>query len=89
MDELRTRFDMAGRQLQVAGTAVRKFARSSMREFTAAMQASREPMTTLLRAFRLAGRHIVRDATAAWREVAPAGRGLLRRPVLRGERRPA
>lgn len=87
--EMRTRLDMAGRRLQVAGTAARRFARSSMREVTGAVKASREPMTALVRTFRLAGRHIMRDATAAWHEVAPALAGMLKFPVVRGARRAA
>ncbi len=70
--EMKTRLDFAGTRLQVAGTAARKFARGSMREVTGAVKASREPMTALWRNVRLAGRHIVREATAAWNEVVPA-----------------
>lgn len=72
MAELKTRLDFAGSRLQVAGSAARKFARGSMREVTGAVKASREPMTALLRNVRLAGRHIVREAAAAWHEVVPA-----------------
>jgi hypothetical protein len=31
----------------------------------------------------------VRDATAAWHEVVPARKGVLKLPVARGARRPA
>lgn len=87
--EMKTRLDRAARRLQVAGMAARRFGRSSMREVTGAVRASREPMTTLLHTFRLAGRHIMRDATAAWREAAPAFAGMLKLPAARAARRAA
>jgi hypothetical protein len=85
--KIRTRLDMASRRLQVAGTAARRLARSSMREVTGAVKASREPVTALFRTFRLAGRHILRDAAAAWHEVAPQHAAILKLPLLRGARR--
>jgi hypothetical protein len=69
--EMKARLDVAGRKLQVAGQAARKFARSSVREVTTAAKASREPMQQLLHTVRLAGRHIARDARVAWQEVMP------------------
>jgi len=72
MAEMKAGFEVAGNRLQVAGRAARKFARGSLREVTGAVKASREPMSALWRNVRLAGRHIVREATAAWQEVVPA-----------------
>jgi hypothetical protein len=69
--EMKAKIEMAGRKLQVAGNAAGRFARSSMREVTGAAKASREPVQALWRAMRLAGRHIARDAKAAWCEVMP------------------
>ena len=93
--ELKVRLDKAGRKLQlagqkfqVAGQAATKFARSSVREVTTAAKASREPMHALWRNFRLAGRHIVRDAAEMWHEMAPA-RKVLKLPVVRRAGRPA
>jgi hypothetical protein len=83
------RMEAAGHSLHVTQMAARRFARSSMREVTGAVQASREPMTALWRSLRLAGRHIARDATAAWQEIVPAGKAVLKRPVAHGARRPA
>ena len=86
--KVRARLHVAGRRLQVAGQAASKFAFSSMREVTGAAKASREPMHTLWRTMRLAGRHIARDAMAAWNEVVPARTRVLKLPVVR-VRRPA
>jgi hypothetical protein len=72
MAEMKAGFEVAGNRLQVAGLAARKFARGSMREVTGAVKASREPMGALWRNFRLAGRHILREATTAWHEAMPA-----------------
>jgi hypothetical protein len=69
--EMKATLDLAGRKLQVAGKAATKLARSSVREMTHAAQAAREPVQAMLHAVRLAGRHIARDARAAWLEVAP------------------
>jgi hypothetical protein len=88
MKMMKARLGAAGRKLQTTGVAAGMFARSSMREVTGAVRASREPMTALWRNVRLAGRHIVRDATAAWHEVVPARKGVLKLPVARS-RRPA
>jgi hypothetical protein len=71
MAEMKSQFDLAGSRLQVAGSAARKFAHGSMREITGAVKASREPMSALFRNVRLAGRHIVRNAAAAWHEFVP------------------
>ena len=94
--EVKARLDMAGRKLkltgqkfQVAGQAATKFARSYVREVTTAAKASREPMHALWRNVRLAGRHIARDAKAMWQEVAPAGMGVMKLPVVRRARRAA
>ena len=94
--ELKVRLDKAGRKLQlagqkfqVAGQAATKFARSSVREVTTAAKASREPMHALWRNLRLAGRHIVRDATEMWDEMAPARRVVMKLPVVGKARRPA
>ena len=89
MKTMRARLEVAGRKLQTTGLVAGRFARSSMREMTGAVRASREPMTALWRNVRLAGRHIVRDATAAWQEVVPAGNGVLKLPVALKARRPA
>lgn len=89
MAEMKSRFDVAGRKFQVAGNAATKFARSYVREVTTAAKASREPMKALVHNFRLAGRHIARDAKAMWQEVAPAGMGTMKLPVVRRARRPA
>ena len=93
--ELKARLDKAGRKLQlagqkfqVAGHAATKFARSYVREVTTAAKASREPMHALWRNFRLAGRHIARDAAEMWHEMAPA-RKVLKLPVVRRAGRPA
>jgi hypothetical protein len=72
---IKTRLGVAGCKLQAAGRVAGRFTRSSLREVTGAMKASREPMTMLWRNVRLAGRHIVRDATAAWHELVPAATG--------------
>ena len=87
--EMKARLDMAGRKVQVAGTAATKFARSSVREVTSAAKASREPMHALWRNVRLAGRHIARDAVAMWNEVVPVRPEVLKLPVARRARRPA
>jgi hypothetical protein len=87
---MKARLDMAGRKVQVAGTAATKFARSSVREVTSAAKASREPMHALWRNVRLAGRHIARDAVAMWHEVVPVRPEVLKLPVARrAPRRPA
>jgi hypothetical protein len=57
-----------------------------MREVTAAARASREPMETLWRNVRLAGRHIARDAVAAWNEAVPMAP---MKPAVRPRRRAA
>jgi hypothetical protein len=85
---MKARLDMAGRRFRTAGTAATKFARSSVREVTTAAKASQEPMHALWRTFRLAGRHIARDAVAMWHEVVPAMK-VMKLPVVRGARRPA
>lgn len=72
MARMKTRFETAGRTLQATGRAAGRFARSSLREVSGAVQASREPMTALWRNVRLASRHVMRDAVAAWHEVVPA-----------------
>jgi hypothetical protein len=59
-----------------------------MREVTGAAKASREPMHTLGRTMQLAGRHIAREAMAAWNEVVPARTRVLKLSVVRS-RRPA
>jgi hypothetical protein len=87
MAMMKARFESAGRKLHATGSAAGRVARTSMREMTGVMKASREPMAMLLRNFRLAGRRIVRDASAAWHEVAPARGGVLKDPVARPARR--
>jgi len=87
MAMMKVRLETAGRKLQAAGSTARHVARSSMREMTGAMKASREPMAMLWRNVRLAGRHIARDVTAAWQELAPARRKVLKAPVARPARR--
>lgn len=74
MEEMKARFDVAGRALRRAGMAASQFARNSMREMTVAGRAWREPMNEVWRAVRLAARHIVRDAVAAWHEAVPVAR---------------
>jgi hypothetical protein len=93
--EMKSRLNMAGHKLQlagqkfqVAGSAATKFARSYVREVTTAARASREPMQALWRNFRLAGRHIARDAAEMWQEMAPARR-VMKLPVVRRDARPA
>jgi len=86
---MKERLEVAGRKFQVAGHAATKFARSYVREVTTAAKASREPMQALVHNFRLAGRHIARDAKAMWQEVAPNGMGVMKLPVLRKARRAA
>jgi hypothetical protein len=85
---VKARLGKAGEKFQVAGHAASKFARSSVREVTTAAKASREPMHALWRNFRLAGRHIARDAAEMWHEMAPA-RKVLKLPVVRSAGRPA
>lgn len=82
------KLQLAGEKFQVAGQAATKFARSYVREVTTAAKASREPMHALWRNFRLAGRHIARDAAEMWHEMAPARR-VLKLPVVRKAARPA
>ena len=89
MKTMMARFEVAGRKLQTTGVVASRFARTSMREVTGAVRASREPMTALWRNVRLASRHIAREATTAWYEVVPAGKGVLKLPVAHGARRPA
>lgn len=72
MARMKTRLETAGRTLQATGRVAGRFASRSLREVSGAVQASREPMTALLRNVRLAGRHVMRDAVAAWQEVVPA-----------------
>jgi hypothetical protein len=79
-------FARAGRTLERAGCMARRVARTSMREMTTAARASREPMEALLRNVRLAGRHIARDAVAAWNEAVPR---LAMKPAARPRRRTA
>lgn len=93
--EMKSRLNMAGHKLQlagqkfqVAGNAATKFARSYVREVTTAAKASREPMHALWRNFRLAGRHIARDAAEMWQEMAPA-RKVMKLPVVRRDARPS
>lgn len=71
MAQMKARFAGAGRALQRAGKAASRFARSSVHEMAQAGRSSREPMQAVWRAMRLAGRHIARDAVAAWQEAAP------------------
>lgn len=71
MAQMKARFAGAGRALQRAGEAASRFARRSVHEMSLAGRASREPMQTVWRAMRLAGRHIARDAVVAWREAVP------------------
>jgi hypothetical protein len=84
---MKARLGRAGEQVQLAGQAATKFARSSMREVTTAAKASREPMHALWRNVRLAGRHIARDAVELWQEVRPAGTAALKLPSVRRTRR--
>ncbi|HTN50405.1 MAG TPA: hypothetical protein VMK32_13340 [Burkholderiaceae bacterium] len=86
---MKARLETAGRKLQATGNAAGKVARSSMREMTVAVKASREPMAMLWRNVRLAGRHIARSAAEAWNEVAPARKEVMKLPVARPARRPA
>jgi hypothetical protein len=58
---VRTRLEVAGRKFQATQAVATRFARTSMREVTGAVRASREPMTALWRNVRLASRHIVRE----------------------------
>jgi hypothetical protein len=81
---MRKRFETAGRKLQTTGQVAGRFARSSLREMTGAVRASREPMTALWRNVRLAGRHVMRDAVAAWHEVVPAAKAV-RKPAAGGK----
>lgn len=71
MKRMKAQFEVAGRALERAGRAAGAFARSSAHEVTLAGRATREPMQAVWRAMRLAGRHIARDAAAAWREAVP------------------
>jgi hypothetical protein len=87
--EVKARLDLAGRKLQVASYAATRFARSSVREVTTAAKASREPMVALWRTMRLTGRHLARDAKAAWHEVVPPRTETMTAPVARARRRPA
>jgi hypothetical protein len=75
MDEMQAQFEVAERALQRAGRAAARFARRSVHEVTLAGRASREPMQAVWRAVRLAGRHIARDAVAAWHEAVPPAAG--------------
>jgi hypothetical protein len=81
---MRMRFEEAGARLQATGRVAGRFARSSLREVTGAVRASREPMTALLRNVRLAGRHVMRDAVAAWHEVVPAVK-VVQKPAAGGK----
>jgi hypothetical protein len=88
LDAAGHKLQLAGHKFQVAGQAATKFARSYVREVTTAAKASREPMHALWRNFRLAGRHIARDAAEMWEEMAPA-RKVMKLPVMRKARGPA
>jgi hypothetical protein len=68
---MRTRLELAGRQLQLAGRTGRRFVRTTVREVMTAARASREPMLMLFRNVRLAVRHIAREAVDAWQEAVP------------------
>jgi len=85
---MKSRLETAGCRLRATGHVAGRFARSSMREMSGAVRASREPMTVLMRNVRLAGRRIMRDAVAAWREVVPARSAEMKLPVARQARRP-
>ena len=89
MSMMKARLETAGRRLRATGHVMGQFTRSSMREMSSAMKASREPMTLLLRNVRLASRRIMRDAIAAWHEVVPARTEVMKMPVARQARRPA
>lgn len=89
MTMMKARMETAGRKLRATGHVAGRFTRSSMREMSGAVEASREPMALLLRNVRLAGRRIMRDAVAAWREVVPARTKVMKLPVARPARRPA
>lgn len=89
MDEMKARFDNAGRRARMASTAATRFARSSVREMTTAARESREPLHALWLNVRLAGRHIARDAVALWQEVMPAPAEVMKLPVARKARRQA
>jgi len=89
MSMMKARMETARRKLRATGHVVGRFTRSSMREMTDAVKASREPMALLLRNIRLASRRIMRDAAAAWREVVPARTEVMKMPVARQARRPA
>ena len=90
MAEMKARMETAGRHVKVAGNAARKFARSYVREVTTAAKASREPVQALVHNFRMAGRHIARDAREMWQEVVPVSMmESLKLPLLRRARRPA
>ncbi len=89
MSMMKARMETVGRRLRATGNVMGRFTRSSMREMAGAVKASREPMTMLMRNVRLASRRIMRDATAAWHEVAPARTEVMKLPVARSARRPA
>jgi hypothetical protein len=70
--EAGTKLETAERRLELAGRAVAKLARNSMREMAAAANAAGPPMQVIWRTVARAGRNIARDATVAWHELAPA-----------------
>ena len=88
MSMMKARMETVGRRLRATGHVMGRFTRSSMREMSGAVKASREPMMMLMRNVRLASRRIMRDATAAWHEVVPARTEVMKLPV-RPARRPA
>ena len=69
--EAKARVEDAERRLARAGRSAARFARNSTREVMAAAQALREPMVSMLRTMRRAGRNIGRDARAAWHDMLP------------------
>jgi hypothetical protein len=69
--EAKARLEVVERRLLRAQRTMTRFARNSSREVVSAVQALREPMQSMLRTMRFAGRNIARDARAAWVDMLP------------------
>ena len=67
----KARLEGVERRLLGTRRTMTRFARNSSREVVSAVQALRDPMRSMARTLRLAGRNIARDARAAWLDMLP------------------
>jgi hypothetical protein len=71
LTKAKARLEVVERRLLRAKRTMTRFARNSSREVVSAAQALRQPMQSMARTLRLAGRNIARDARAAWLDMLP------------------